>query len=126
MKATILLIEDNETNRYLTTFLLTQRGYRVVAAASAHDGLELAVTCAPALILLDIQLPDMDGYSVARQLKQRPEFESIPIIAVTSYAMANDKRAALAAGCDGFIEKPIDPTTFVDTVEKHLLSGSDE
>lgn len=120
----ILLIEDNENNRYLATFLLEARGWQVVHAADGARGLALAAQVAPALILLDIQLPEMDGYEVARRLRADAALAQIPIVAVTSYAMARDRDAALAAGCDGYIEKPIDPESFVATVEQHLAAGA--
>ena len=123
MKPLILLIEDNEQNRYLATFLLEARGYEVVHAGTGPLGIELAAACKPGLILLDIQLPGMDGYAVARALKSDPALAAIPIVAVTSYAMAPDRAAALAAGCDGYIEKPIDPESFVSTLERHLLDA---
>lgn len=116
----ILLIEDNEQNRYLATFLLRARGWQVLAAEDGPAGIELARASDPALILLDIQLPQMDGYAVARALKADAALAAIPIVAVTSYAMAGDREAALAAGCDGYVEKPIDPDTFVHTMERHL------
>jgi two-component system, cell cycle response regulator DivK len=117
----ILLIEDNENNRYLVSFLLQAHGWEVVPAANGPRGIELAAQVAPALILLDIQLPGMDGYSVARVLKADAALAAIPVVAVTSYAMAPDRAKALAAGCDGYIEKPIDPETFVATVEGFLV-----
>jgi two-component system cell cycle response regulator DivK len=120
----ILLIEDNEQNRYLATFLLQARGWEVVHASDGRSGIALAGQCNPALILLDIQLPQMDGYEVARALKADPAVAPIPIVAVTSYAMAGDREAALGAGCQGYIEKPIDPDTFVDAVEAHLGQAS--
>ncbi len=120
MRPTLLLIEDNEQNRYLATFLLEARGYQVVHAGDGPRGIELAGEVRPALILLDIQLPGMDGYAVARALKSDPALAAIPIVAVTSYAMANDRLAATAAGCQGYIEKPIDPESFVATVERFL------
>lgn len=120
----ILLIEDNEQNRYLATFLLQARGWEVVHASDGPSGIALAGQCNPALILLDIQLPQMDGYEVARALKADPAVAPIPIVAVTSYAMAGDREAALGAGCQGYIEKPIDPDTFVDAVEAHLGQAS--
>lgn len=116
----LLLIEDNENNRYLATFLLRARGWQVIHAADGPSGIALAAEVAPALILLDIQLPGMDGYEVARALKADPALAAIPIVAVTSYAMLGDRDSALAAGCQGYIEKPIDPETFVDRVEQHL------
>ena len=120
MKATILLIEDNEQNRYLATFLLEQRGHEVVPAESGPLGLELAATIRPDLILLDIQLPGMDGHAVARALKSDPQLKSIPIVAVTSYAMVGDREKVFAAGVEGYIEKPINPETFVTEVERFL------
>jgi len=120
MKATILLIEDNEQNRYLATFLLEQRGHEVVPAESGPLGLELAATIRPDLILLDIQLPGMDGHAVARALKSDPQLKSIPIVAVTSYAMVGDREKVFAAGVEGYIEKPINPETFVAEVERFL------
>ena len=120
MNPPLLLIEDNENNRYLATYLLEKRGWTVAHAADGPAGIALASRCAPALILLDIQLPEMDGYEVARRLKADPALAGIPIVAVTSYAMRDDRESAVAAGCQGYIEKPIDPDTFVDLVESHL------
>jgi len=120
MKAKILLIEDNEQNRYLATFLLEQRGYEVVPAESGPLGIELAAKVRPDLILLDIQLPGMDGHAVARALKSDPELQSIPIVAVTSYAMVGDREKVFAAGAQGYIEKPINPETFVSEIETFL------
>jgi two-component system, cell cycle response regulator DivK len=122
MKARILLIEDNEQNRYLLTFLLEQHGYEVVPAVSGPLGLELAAKICPDLILLDIQLPGMDGYAVARALKGDPRLKSTPIVAVTSYAMVGDRERVLAAGAEGYIEKPINPDTFMEEVESFLRS----
>ena len=104
--------------------LLQARGWEVVHASDGRSGIALAGQCNPALILLDIQLPQMDGYEVARALKADPAVAPIPIVAVTSYAMAGDREAALGAGCQGYIEKPIDPDTFVDAVEAHLGQAS--
>ncbi len=120
MKRKFLLIEDNEQNRYLVNFLLEQRGHAIVSAESGPLGIELAGQVRPDLILLDIQLPGMDGYTVARAIKSNPELCAIPIVAVTSYAMVGDREQAMAAGCDGYIEKPINPRTFVGEVEKYL------
>ncbi len=117
MSDTILLIEDNEQNRYLATFLLEQRGYTVTPAIDGRQGLELARGSQPTMILLDIQLPAMDGYTVARELRGIPSTQRTPIVAVTSYAMVGDRERCLEAGCNGYIEKPIDPATFVDEIE---------
>lgn len=118
----VLLVEDNELNRYLVTYLLEQRGHTVVHAAAGRQGLALAASAAPALILLDIQLPGMDGHAVARALKADAALKHIPVVAVTSYAMAGDREKVLAAGIDGYIEKPINPATFVDEIERFLPS----
>jgi two-component system cell cycle response regulator DivK len=121
-KMKILIVEDNEQNLYLETFLLEKQGHDVVQARNGEEGLDLAAAEHPDLILLDIQLPVMDGYEVARRLKQAKETQSIPIVAVTSYAMAGDQEAVLAAGCEGYIEKPIDPDRFVEDVKGFLKS----
>jgi CheY-like chemotaxis protein len=116
----VLLIEDNPENRYLLTFLLEQRGHEVVPAESGPQGLELAARVLPDLILLDIQLPGMDGHAVARALKTDPGLKHIPVVAVTSYAMVGDRERCLAAGAEGYIEKPINPDTFVAEIERFL------
>lgn len=127
MKGTILVIEDNEKNMYLVTFILEKSGYRVVQARDGQVGIALACQIKPDIILLDIQLPVMDGYSVASELTKDREAEHVPIVAVTSYAMLGDRERALAAGCVGYIEKPINPATFVAEIEQYLpvQPGSD-
>jgi two-component system cell cycle response regulator DivK len=122
MRRTILLIEDNEQNRYLATFLLEKHGHEVFAAADGPRGIEMARARRPDLILLDIQLPAMDGYAVARAIRQNDSLRDVPIVAVTSYAMVGDREKALAAGCNGYVEKPIDPSTFVDQVTGFMPS----
>lgn len=117
MTRRILLIEDNEQNRYLATFLLERHGYRVEVAADGLAGVSAATASPPDLILLDIQLPGMDGHAVARTLRSNAALARVPIIAVTSYAMVGDREKVLAAGCDGYLEKPIDPETFVASIE---------
>lgn len=124
MNRRILLIEDNEQNRYLVTFLLQARGWEVVHAADGPAGLALAGEIAPALILLDIQLPGMDGYAVARALRANPKLAAIPVVAVTSYAMSGDRERCIEAGCTGYLEKPIDPQTFVAEVEAMLEASA--
>jgi two-component system cell cycle response regulator DivK len=124
LNLSILMIEDNEQNRYLETFLLEQRGHRVVSVASGAPGIAIAKAQPPDLILLDIQLPGMDGYAVALALRQVDALAHVPIVAVTSYAMAGDREKCLAAGCDGYIEKPINPETFVEEVEAFHLPAS--
>lgn len=120
MKGLILLIEDNEQNRYLLTFLLEKSGYKVLSAADGVRGIEAARASVPVLILLDIHLPTMDGYAVARALRQVDDLRGVPIVAVTSYAMTGDREKALDAGCTGYIEKPINPETFVAEMERSL------
>lgn len=119
-KARILYIEDNPQNRYLATFLLEQRGHQVIQAETGVQGLELAEELLPDLILLDIQLPGIDGHAVARTLKSNSRLKKIPIIAVTSYALVGDRERCLAAGAEGYIEKPINPETFTAQVECFL------
>lgn len=121
MSRRVLVVEDNEQNRYLVTFLLERAGYTVISARDGLTGIELATAQPPDLILLDIQLPVMDGHAVAAALRQRDALRATPIIAVTSYAMVGDREKSLAAGCDGYIEKPIDPETFVAEVEAVAL-----
>jgi two-component system, cell cycle response regulator DivK len=120
MKRKILIIEDNEQNLYLLTFLLGKHGYEVEAARDGQSGIETAVRSMPDLILLDIQLPVMDGYAVARGLRAFSQLSETPIVAVTSYAMVGDREKALESGCTGYIEKPINPDTFVAQVEEHF------
>jgi CheY-like chemotaxis protein len=120
MKPTLLIIEDNEQNLYLATYLLEQSGFKVASARSASEGIRLAGEIQPALIILDIQLPEMDGYTVARALRQNAALSDVPIVAVTSYAMVGDRERALEAGCNGYIEKPINPDTFRNQIEEHL------
>ena len=120
MKGKILIIEDNEKNRYLVTFLLQSHGYEVIEAVDGRSGIDLALETLPDLILLDIQLPGMDGYMIAQQLRQQDALEQTPIVAVTSYAMVGDRERVLEAGCTGYLEKPINPDTFIREIEQHL------
>jgi two-component system cell cycle response regulator DivK len=126
MKARILLIEDNPQNRYLARFLLEQRGHEILQAETGLLGLDLAAKIRPDLVLLDIHLPGMDGYAVARAFKSDPQLKFFPIVAVTSYAMVGDREKCLAAGAEGYIEKPIDPESFVAEVERFLPRSNEE
>lgn len=116
----LLIIEDNAQNFYLMRFLLEKNGFTVVGAETGPQGVEAALHDKPRAILLDIQLPEMDGYAVAAELKRHPELAKVPIIAVTSYAMVGDRERILAAGATGYIEKPIDPETFVAEIKGYL------
>jgi len=126
MPLDILMIEDNEQNRYLARFLLEGAGHKVTSANDGLSGIELASSRRFDVILLDIQLPGMDGYDVARSLRQLGPAVAPPIVAVTSYAMPGDRERALAAGCDGYIEKPIDPENFVNEIEAWQRLGHRE
>jgi len=123
MNARILYIEDNEQNFYLVSCIMTARGHEVLWAKDGQAGIDAATQQCPDLILLDIQLPIMDGYSVARALRRFPDIQSTPIIALTSYAMPGDRAKALEAGCTGYIEKPINPAKFAEQIESFLDTG---
>lgn len=116
MSGRVLVVEDNEQNLYLVRFLLEGAGWTVVAATDGRRALEEARSGSFRLVLLDIQLPGMDGHSVARELRRVPAIDGVPIVAVTSYAMPGDRERCLEAGCTGYIEKPINPDTFLDEV----------
>ena len=120
MSKKVLVIEDNEQNLYLITFILEKHGFQVIQAHDGQTGIELTRKERPTLVLLDIQLPVMDGYMVARELKKDPANLNIPVIAVTSYAMTGDREKALAAGCSGYITKPINPDTIISYLEEFL------
>ncbi len=120
MNNRLLIIEDNEQNLYLMRFLLEMNGFAIIGAEDGRKGIEMALNCQPLAILLDIQLPEMDGYAVAAELKKHPELDGVPIIAVTSYAMVGDREQILAAGATGYIEKPINPETFVAEIIHYL------
>ena len=126
----ILIIEDNEQNLYLTVFILEKAGHEVVAARSGPEGIAAARQVRPDLIVLDIKMPGMDGYTIARELRKNMELREVPIVAVTSYAMVGDREKALESGCSGYIEKPINPATFLDEITcffpaPHTLRGEE-
>jgi len=118
----ILIVEDNQINAMLVNVLLTEKGYVTRIAANAAEALEAAQTFKPALIIMDLQLPGMDGLELTRQLKSDPRYKEAIIVAVTAYAMKGDREKSLAAGCDEYISKPINTTTFADTITKLLLT----
>jgi two-component system cell cycle response regulator DivK len=117
---TILHIEDNFENRILIRRILQYSGYEVLEAENAYEALELLESSTPDMILMDINMPDIDGYSLTRQLKSNIKFRNVPIIAITANVMKGDREKSLLAGCDGFIAKPINVDSFVDQVELFL------
>ena len=117
---TILIVEDNPTNMKLLAFVLTSHGYNVRTATDAYEALAVLASLRPRLILMDLQLPGMDGLQLVRQLKGDPPTRSIPIVAVTAYAMKGDEQKALDAGCDGYITKPIKSADLLDVVAVHM------
>ena len=120
----ILLVEDNPVNRRLAEFLLRSQGYQVREATSAIEAFEILRTEHPDLIVMDIQLPGMDGLEATKKLKEQPGTADIPVVAVTSYAMKGDRENALAAGCAGYVTKPIDKNIFIEEVAARLGAKS--
>ena len=118
--AKILVVEDNQDNREMVVKVLKFNGYEVIEAVDGEEGIEKAKTEAPALILLDIYLPKMDGYEVAKRLKGDTDLRDIPVIALTAHAMKGNREQALAAGCDGYISKPIDIRELPKQIEQFL------
>lgn len=116
----ILLVEDNLMNRRLAQFLLKSQGYIVYEATDGQEALELAKTHLPDLILMDLQLPGLDGFTATRILKEDAITRDIPVVALTAYAMRGDAERALEAGCNGYITKPIDAREFPKTVANFL------
>ncbi|MDA3814357.1 MAG: response regulator [Candidatus Cloacimonetes bacterium] len=121
MKPKILIIEDNEQNMYMLSYLLESNNYEVIKSKNGKEGIILAEKFMPDAIILDIQLPEMDGYEVARELRKIKVLKNVLIIVVTSYAMVGDKEKALASGANGYIEKPIDPDSFISQLKGYLL-----
>jgi len=118
MTTTVVVVEDNRVNMKLISLLLHSAGYEVISAFNAEDGLQLISTEMPALVLMDIQLPGMDGLDATRVLKASPSLAHIPVVALTSYAMKGDEEKMLAAGCDGYMPKPFHHREFLAMVER--------
>jgi two-component system cell cycle response regulator DivK len=116
----VLVVDDNPTNLKLIAYLLQAKGYDVHTATDAEVALELVASVEPALILMDLQLPGMDGLQLTRQLKADPATKHIVVIAVTAYAMKGDEERARAAGCDGYVPKPVDTRALPLIVARHL------
>lgn len=124
MTAVILVVDDNAANLKLAREILTAQGHEVISAARGEQAVELARIRRPALILLDMRLPDIDGLEVLRRLRGLPETKDLPIVAMTAQAMTGDRERFLAAGCDGYISKPISLRTLYAEVERHLAGRS--
>jgi two-component system, cell cycle response regulator DivK len=120
MSQRILVVEDQEDNRRIIRDLLTSAGYELMEAVDGEAGVRLADTERPDLILMDIQLPVLDGHEATRRIKQNPELRAIPIIVVTSYALSGDDAKAMAAGADGYVAKPFSPRELLATIRKLL------
>jgi CheY-like chemotaxis protein len=116
----ILVVEDNQINIYLCSRIIKSSGYEVIEARTGEEGVALALKERPDLIIMDIQLPGIDGLETTKRIRESEADGEIPIIALTSYAMAGDRKKALKAGCTGYIEKPINPETFIAEIKKHL------
>lgn len=117
---TVLIIEDNDNNMYMMRFIVDKLGHSVLEARDGAEGVALAREKKPDLILMDIQLPVMDGYAATRRIREDKDLAAVPIIAVTSYAMVGDREKALTAGCTDYVEKPIDPAAFIKVMEKYV------
>ena len=120
MSKVILVVEDQEDNRRIMRDLLTSVGYEVIEAVTGEDGVDMAESHRPDLILMDIQLPGLDGYEATRQIKAKPDLEHIPIIVVTSYALSGDDVKAFEAGCDAYVSKPFSPRELLAKIREYL------
>jgi two-component system cell cycle response regulator DivK len=120
MSKVILVIEDHEDNRRIMRDLLTSVNYEIIEAVTGEEGVRSAETHRPNLILMDIQLPDFDGYEATRRIKAIPSLASIPIIAVTSYALSGDDAKAFEAGCDAYVSKPFSPRALLIKIREFL------
>lgn len=120
MSKRILVVEDHEDNRQILRDLLGSAGYEIIEAGNGEDGVAAATGQKPDLILMDIQLPIVDGYEATRRIKSDPELRSIPIIVVTSYALGGDEEKARAAGCDAYVAKPYSPRQLLATIREFL------
>ncbi len=120
MSKRILVVEDHEDNRRILRDLLTSVGYELVEAVTGEEGVALAETHLPDLILMDIQLPGLDGYEATRRIRTNPALRQTPIIAVTSYALSGDDVKAFQAGCDAYISKPFSPRQLLAKVREYL------
>ena len=116
----ILVVDDNDTNLYLIRFILEKNGHKVIEARDGLEGVKLALEEKPDLVIMDIQLPGIDGHEATRRIRGEESEKVLPIIALTSFAMPIDKELAIAAGCNSYLTKPIDVQTFIAEVERYL------
>jgi CheY-like chemotaxis protein len=116
----VLIVEDTEDNMELISFIMEEYGYQVLKAETGEQGVAMALAEQPDFIILDIQLPDIDGYEVLKRIRASGANGDMPIIAMTSFAMTGDRERLLAAGCNGYIEKPIDPRLVISQIKKVL------
>ena len=119
----VLYIEDNDFNVYVVRLRLKRAGFEVVIATTAEEGLAIVGQEAPDLILMDLNLPDMDGWEATRRLKAAPETKHIPVVALSAHAMAGDREKALAAGCDDYDTKPVDFTRLIGKIHAFIGAG---
>jgi CheY-like chemotaxis protein len=122
----ILVVDDNDTNLYLIRFILQKAGHEVIEAKDGLEGVKLALEEKPALVIMDIQLPGIDGHEATRRIRGQENEEDLPIIALTSFGMPIDKELAIAAGCNSYLTKPIDVQTFVTEVNRYLAEMQDK
>jgi len=120
MNKRILVVEDEEDNRRIVRDLLTSVGYEVIEAVTGEEGVTAAATHVPDLILMDIQLPGLDGYEATRRIRANPALHQVPILAVTSYALSGDDVKAFEAGCDGYVSKPFSPRALLTKIREYL------
>jgi two-component system cell cycle response regulator DivK len=124
MTRRILVVEDHEDNRRILRDLLTNVGFQLIEAETGPDGVEMAKMHQPDLILMDLQLPGIDGYEATRRIRADPRLSSVPIIAVTSYALSGDEERAFAAGCSAYISKPYSPRQLLASIREHLPASA--
>lgn len=122
----VLVIEDNKDNLKLITYALNRSGYEVIAAETGEEGVELALRERPFFIVMDIALPGIGGLEATRRIRESETGDKIPVIAITSHAMHGDRERIVAAGCNGYLEKPIDPLTVVATIQGILKVGKEQ
>ena len=123
MSKRVLIVEDQEDNRAILRDLLSKSGYDLIEATNGEEGVALAQSQRPDLILMDVQLPIIDGYEATRRIKSNAELRAIPVIAVTSYALSGDEAKARAAGCDAYVAKPFSPRLLLAKIREYLPGG---